>query len=118
MRWIDRVAASLVLLFGLAHLAAGDRAFLEPSEPGVWFLSAGFLLILIGMANLACATRAPAPRLAVATGLAGGLSILVVGALLAAAAPASMTSPQALVLLALGLVLTALRARQLLARPA
>lgn len=118
MTWIVRIAATLVLLFGMAHLAVGHRVFLAPTERGVWFLSAGLLLILIGLSNLAVAGRAAASRLAVATALFGSLSILLVGSLLVVAAPDSMASPQAVALLILGLVLAIACAGQLLGRRA
>jgi hypothetical protein len=118
MIWIARSAAMLVLLFGVAHVAVGHRVFLAPTERGVWFLSAGLLLIVIGLSNLAVAGRAAASRLAVATALFGNLSILLVGSLLIVATPDSMAAPQAIALLVLSLLLAAACAGQLLGRRA
>lgn len=110
-RTLDRIAAMLVLLLGVAHLLVGHAAFLTPTEPRIWFASAGFLLIVTGLANLAA--RASPTRTAVAAALVGDLSILMIGALLIRASPELGAQPQTLVLLALGTVLTVQRGREL-----
>ena len=115
MRLVDKAAAWLVGLLGLAHLAAGYLAFVEPTERRIWFMSAGFLLILTGLANLAA--QAQATRMNSLAGAFGGASILVIGALLALANPAAMAQPQSLLLLALGVVLTARRLPGLASKP-
>ena len=51
--YVDRIAALLVLLFGLLHLAVGHRAFADPTEARIWFAAGGFLLVTAGLANLA-----------------------------------------------------------------
>ena len=90
MRLVDRAAALLVLPLGLAHLAVGRAAFLDPTEPRIWFASAGLLLIVTGLANLAAVgARTGLQHLA---GLSGGVSILVVGALLRALRPRALVA--------------------------
>lgn len=113
VRAIDQIAAALVALIGVVHVAVGSRVFVEPTERGVWFLSAGLLLILIGLVNL-CRARAPVRfRLLTVTALCGALAIAVLGALIAASSPALLAQPQTVVLLAIGLVLTSMSVRDL-----
>ena len=114
LRWIERIAAGLVLLIGLLHLAVGRRMFFEPTEQGVWFLSAGFLLVTTGLANLARAAEIRPSRLLSATAASGALAILALGALIAAASPELLLAPQTLVLLALGALLGAFSLRDVL----
>ena len=111
MRFVDKAAAWLVCLFGIAHLAVGYTVFIEPTERRVWFASAGFLLMLTGLANLAA--QAQATRMSSLTGAVGSGSILVIGTLLALTNSNILAQPQTLVLLALGFVLTARRLREL-----
>ena len=103
MRLVDKAAAWLVCLLGLAHLAVGYLVFIEPTERRVWFMSAGLLLIVIGLANLTA--QAHANRMNSLTGAVGGASILMVGTLLTLANANILAQPQTLILLVLGLVL-------------
>ena len=112
IRHLDRIAGALVVLIGLAHLAVGRAAFTAPTAPRIWFASAGFLLVTAGLANLACVSRPS--RLQAAAGISGGLAILILGALIVAGDRELLTQPQTLVLLALGVLLTVLRLRDLL----
>ena len=111
MRFMDKAAAWLVCLLGITHLAVGYAVFVEPTERRVWFMSAGLLLIVIGLANLAA--QAHATRMNSLTGAVGGAFILTVGTLLAIANASILAQPQTLVLLALGMVLTARRLQEL-----
>ena len=115
LRRLDQAAAVIVALIGLLHLAVGREAFLSPSERGVWFLSAGFLLFTTGLANLACAGVRPT-RLQSLAAASGALAILVSGGLLAAGDRALLLSPQTLVLLGLGVFLSLRRLGELLGR--
>lgn len=114
MRFADKIAAWLVCLLGAAHLAVDHAVFTEPNERRVWFASAGFLLIVTGLANLAA--QGGATRMQSLAAAAGSSSILVIGALLALADPDLLTQPQTLTLLALGLILTFCRLRELTTR--
>ncbi len=114
VRIVDQAAAVLVALFGIMHLAVGYDAFVSPSERGVWFLSAGFLLVLTGLANLARARAAVRSRLQSLTALGGSLSILMSGALIAASSPALMFAPQSIALIALGVLLAVFSVHDLL----
>ncbi|MDB5670878.1 MAG: hypothetical protein JWO25_1837 [Alphaproteobacteria bacterium] len=111
---IDRCAGTLVVIIGLVHLAVGRGAFVAPTNGGIWFLSAGFLLVTTGLANIA-ASGSPS-RLQSAAAASGSLAVLVLGALIARVDPGLLLSPQTLILLGLGSVLTALRLRDLLRR--
>ena len=111
LRTLDRAAGALVVLIGLLHLGVGHEAFTNPTERGVWFVSAGFLLVTTGLANLASANAAS--RLQSAAAASGSAAILISGALIAAADRELLFAPQTLVLLGLGAFLTALRLRQL-----
>lgn len=113
LRRLDQAAAAVVSLIGVLHLVVGHQAFVSPTEGGVWFVSAGFLLVTTGLANLACAGVRPA-KLQSLTAASGALAILVLGALIAAADRDLLFAPQTLVLLALGLLLSGLRFRDLL----
>ena len=113
IRRIDQAAAALMILFGLLHLAIGHRAFTGPTEPRIWFAAAGFLLVTTGLANLA-AGRAGS-RLQSAAALSGNVALLVIGALLAHGRLALLLEPQTILLLAIGVLLTALRLREILA---
>ena len=114
MRSADKVAAWLVCILGIAHLAVGHAVFIEPTERRIWFASAGFLLIVTGLANLGA--QGGERRVQSLAAAVGSLSIVVLGALLARADPNLLTQPQTLTLLALGVVLTAFRLRDLTAR--
>jgi uncharacterized membrane protein YecN with MAPEG domain len=107
MRFVDKTAAWLVCPFGIAHLAVGHAVFVEPTERRIWFASAGLLLIVTGLANLAA--QSSATRLNSLTAAFGAASILLIAGLLAAVSQHIMAQPQALVLLALGLILTVRR---------
>jgi hypothetical protein len=111
MRFIDKASAWLVCLLGLAHLVVGRAVFIEPTERRVWFISAGLLLIVIGLVNLTA--QAHATRMNSLTGAVGGGSILLVGILLALANASIVAQPQTLILLGLGLVLTFRRLQEL-----
>ncbi|MCA1653598.1 MAG: hypothetical protein ABR588_10730 [Sphingomicrobium sp.] len=113
MRLVDRLASWLVCLLGLAHLLVGHAAFTAPTERRIWFASAGFLLVVTGLANLA--TSRSVTGIQICAALTGSLSILVLGALLARASPDLLTQPQTIILLGLGLILTIQRARELVA---
>ncbi len=116
MRFADKAAAWLVCILGVAHLAVGHAVFIEPNEKRIWFAAAGFLLIVTGLANLGA--QAGRTRMQSLAAAAGGLSILVIGALLALADPDLLIQPQTLTLLALGLLLTVQRLREVIARNA
>jgi peptidoglycan/LPS O-acetylase OafA/YrhL len=115
LRRIDRIAAALVFLFGLLHLAVGYRAFTDPTEPRIWFAAGGFLLVTAGLANLAAAGAGS--RLQSAAAASGSLAILILGALIARGDRALLLEPQTLLLLAIGLLLTAFRLREIFQRP-
>jgi len=112
MRFADKVAAWLVCILGAAHLAVGHAVFTDPNERRIWFASAGFLLIVTGLANVGA--QSGGTRMQSLAAAAGNLSILVIGALLALADRELLTQPQTLTLLALGLFLTVNRLRELL----
>lgn len=109
MRYADKASAWLVFIIGALHLAVGHAAFTAPSAPRIWFASAGFLLIVTGLANLAAQDRAG--KMQQAAALAGSSSILILGTLIAVSDRNLLTQPQTLVLLALGLILTVRRIR-------
>jgi uncharacterized membrane protein HdeD (DUF308 family) len=115
IRFLDRAAAVLVSLVGVVHLAVGGGVFVTPTEAGVWFLSAGLLLIVSGLANL----TAPFANSRGAHGpaLVGCVSILLLGGLLVRADPGLLFAPQTIVLIALGGFLAVRRARAILMRP-
>ena len=117
LRRVDQAASLLVVAVGGLHLLVGRAAFTAPTERGVWFASAGFLLITTGLANLACAAS-PTSRLQSGAAASGALAILVLGGLLAAADPAMLAAPQTLTLFALGAFLLVLRLRELTRRRA
>jgi uncharacterized membrane protein YecN with MAPEG domain len=112
MGFVDKMAAGLVCILGATHLAVGHAAFTHPNEGRIWFASAGFLLIVTGLANLAA--QSGVNRLQSFAAAVGSLSILVIGMLLALADPDLLTQPQTLTLLALGLLLTVNRVRELI----
>ena len=114
IRRIDRIAGTLLVLFGLLQLAVGYRAFTEPTEARIWFAAGGFLLVTAGLANLAAAEARS--RLQSAAAASGSLAILVLGALLARGELALLLEPQSLLLLAIGLLLTALRLTEIFRR--
>ncbi len=116
MRFADKAAAWLVCILGVAHLAVGRAVFIEPNERRIWFASAGFLLIVTGLANLGA--QGGGTRMQSVAGAAGGLSILIIGALIAFADPDVLIQPQTLTLLALGLFLTVQRLREVITRNA
>ena len=116
MRFADKAAAWLVCILGVAHLAVGYAVFIEPNERRIWFASAGFLLVVTGLANLGA--QGGGTRMQSLAAAAGGLSILVIGALLALADPGLLIQPQTLTLLALGLLLTIQRLREVFTRNA
>lgn len=115
IRRIDRTAAALVVLFGLLHLAVGYKAFVDPTEPRIWFAAGGFLLVTAGLANLAASGAGS--RLQSAAAASGSIAILVLGGLLARGRLALLFEPQTMLLLAIGVLLTALRLREIF-RPA
>jgi uncharacterized membrane protein HdeD (DUF308 family) len=107
--FLDLVAAWLVALLGIVHLAVGRAVFTVPTTPRIWFASAGFLLIVTGLANVSA--HGKADRAANGAGLAGSASIILLGALIARSDPDLLRQPQTLVLLALGGFLTIQRLR-------
>lgn len=109
--YLDRAAGALIVLIGLVHLGVGRGSFFAPTERGVWFLSAGFLLVTTGLANIASVTASS--RLQTVTAASGSLAILILGALIARSDPDLLFAPQTLVLLALGAFLSGLRMRDL-----
>lgn len=113
MRLVDKAAAWLVCILGTAHLAVGYSAFVEPSERRTWFASAGFLLIVTGLANLGA--QGGRDRMQCLAAAVGGASILVIGTLLARADPKLLVQPQTVTLFALGSLLPVLRLRDLVA---
>ena len=111
IRFLDKACASLVALLGVVHLAVGRAAFTAPNPQRIWFASAGFLLIVTGLANLAA--QGKVDRAQTSAALVGSASILILGALIARSDPHLLWQPQTLVLLALGAFLTAMRLRAL-----
>lgn len=111
MNVAEKLAGWLVCLLGLAHVVVGHAVFLEPTERRIWFASAGFLLIVTGLANLG--VQGGSGLMHILAAAMGSLSILVIGVLLAAADQRLLAQPQTLVLLALGLLLTVQRLRSL-----
>lgn len=114
MLFADIAAAWLVCILGIAHLAVGHAVFIEPTENRIWFASAGFLLLVTGLANLGAQGRGT--RMQSLAAAVGGLSILVIGALIALADPNLLIQPQTVILLALGLLLTVRRLREVIRR--
>jgi len=114
MRFADITAAWFVIFLGVAHLAVGYAVFVDPSERRIWFTSAGFLLIVTGLANLGA--QAGGTRLQSLAAAAGGFSILVIGTLLALADPDLLVKPQTIALLGLGMFLTVRRMRDVIKR--
>ena len=108
---LDRIAGAIVILIGLLHLGVGHAAFVAPTDRSVWFLSAGFLLVTTGLANIASSTDAS--RLQIVAAASGSLAILILGSLIGRADPDLLFAPQTLVLLGLGSFLTGLRLRDL-----
>ena len=108
-RLLDKACAWLVAILGIVHLAVGRAVFTAPTTQRIWFASAGFLLIVTGLANLAA--QGKAGRMQNAAALAGSASILILGALIARSDPHLLREPQTLVLLALGAFLTVQRLR-------
>lgn len=115
MRHVETAAAWLVAVIGIAHLAVGHAVFTAPTSARVWFASAGFLLIVTGLTNLAA--RDASNRLQTFAALVGAAAILIIGALIAAADPKLLWQPQTLLLLALGLLLMIQRVRDLIEAP-
>ena len=111
LRRIDRTAAFLVVLFGLLHLAAGYKAFTDSTEPRIWFAAGGFLLVTTGLASLAASGAGS--RLQSAAAASGSVAILILGALFARGQPALLLEPQTILLLAIGVLLSALRLREI-----
>ena len=114
IRSLDRLCAALVAILGVVHLYFGRAAFTAPTTAGVWFASAGFLLIVTGLANLAASEGAS--RMQTLAALAGSVAILILGFLISRADPHLLREPQTLVLLALGAFLTLMRLRALARR--
>ena len=98
--FLDLVCAWLVALLGVLHLFVGRAVFMAPTTERIWFASAGFLLIVTGLANVAA--HGKADRAANGAALAGNVSILLLGLLIARSDPDLLRQPQTLVLLALG----------------
>jgi peptidoglycan/LPS O-acetylase OafA/YrhL len=113
VRFADKIAAWLVSILGIAHLAVGHAVFIDPTERRIWFASAGFLLIVTGLANLGA--QDAKSRIQSLAAAVGSVSIMVLGALLARADPDLLMQPQTLTLLALGALLTICRTRDLIA---
>lgn len=109
MRYLDIGSAWLVCIIGVLHLAVGYAAFTAPTEGAIWFESAGFMLVVTGLANVAA--HRGAGRMQHVAGLAGSGSILVLGGLIARTDKDLLTQPQTLTLLALGAILTVHRIR-------
>src|SRR3954463_1504635 len=110
-RFLDKACAWLVAIIGVVHLAVGRAVFTAPTTQRIWFASAGFLLIVTGLANLAA--HGSRDRIQNVAALAGSASILILGALIARSDPHVLRQPQTLVLLALGAFLTLQRLRAL-----
>ncbi|HEY8571265.1 hypothetical protein [Phenylobacterium sp.] len=116
LKLVDQLAAAALLLVGAAHVAAASRAFTEPTEGRVWFLSAGLLGLVAGLANLA-RTRAGRPdRLMSLAALAGALAIVLMGVLLTLAGTDAATRGPAMVVFAVGGLAAAFSLRDLLRR--
>lgn len=116
LRRLDRLAALLVVLFGLLHLFVGRAVLADPTNPRIWFAAGGFLLVTTGLANFAAAAEARPSRLASAAALSGNFALLILGALIAKGDPALLREPQTLALLAIGAFLTLMRVRELMRR--
>ena len=84
IRWVDQIAAALILLVGVAHVVAASAVFGDPTARRVWFLSAGLFGITAGLANLARARADRGSVWLVLAALSGSLGTLLLGGLLAA----------------------------------
>lgn len=51
LKLIDQIVAAGLLIVGVAHVVAASKAFTDPTQARVWFLSAG----LLGLVALAAA---------------------------------------------------------------
>jgi peptidoglycan/LPS O-acetylase OafA/YrhL len=86
------LAAALAAL-GVVHLVVGRSVFAAPTQDGAWFLSAGLLAIVGGIANLAPVTRAGA--LAHLAAGASAAACLALAAVLLAASDGAGVAPRA-----------------------
>jgi hypothetical protein len=101
LKWIDLASGLTLLAIGALHVAAGAGVFAEPTARGVWFVSAGFLGIAAGLANLSRAAAQKPDWLQCLAALSGAAGILTMGALLTAAGAFRLPEmPGTLVLLA------------------
>jgi hypothetical protein len=114
LRILDQVAAALILLTGIAHVAVANKAFTDPTEARVWFLSAGLMGIVSGLANLARASSERPSRLLSLAGLSGSVSMVMMGALLQLAPNAPPIGPASYAVFAVGLIAAAFAVRDLL----
>ena len=104
LKLLDQAAAGALILVGLAHIAAASKAFTAPTEPRVWFLSAGLLGLVAGLANLTRARTPNPPWLLGLTALAGASGILLMGGLLTLAGDTGAMRGPGLVVVAVGLL--------------
>ena len=116
LKLVDQLVASSLLLVGGAHIAVASRVFGEPTEARIWFLSAGLMGLVTGLANLARARSARPERLASLTALVGALAIVLTGVLLGLAGTAAATRAPALAVFAIGGLAAAFSLRDLLRR--
>ncbi|WP_411287229.1 hypothetical protein [Phenylobacterium sp.] len=116
LKLIDQIVSAGLLIVGLAHVAAASKAFTDPTQARVWFLSAGLLGLVAGLANLARARLEAGDRLLSLTALVGAIGILTMGILLIGAGETSATAGPALAVLALGALAAAFSLRSLFRR--
>ncbi len=113
LRILDQVAAALILLTGIAHVAVGHRAFTETTEARVWFLSAGLMGITSGLANLARARSERPSRLLALAGLSGSLGMVLVGVLMQRTPDPPPLGPASIAVFAVGFIAAAFALRDL-----
>lgn len=116
LKLIDQLCGALLVLTGLAHMVVGASAFTAPTEPRIWFLSAGIAGATAGLVNLARARDRRPSRLLALAALAGAAGILTIGSLLILAGTDAASRGPALVVFAVGLACTAFSLRDIVRR--
>jgi hypothetical protein len=111
-RRLDQMSALVLLALGMLHIAAASPAFVDPSPALVWFLSAGALGVVAGLASFARIAAQTPSRLMCLCAVAGAGSIAMIGALLLIAD--GFTFGAGLIALATGAVSALFAARDLM----
>lgn len=99
---------------GVLHVAVGAIAFAEPNAARVWFLSAGLLGVVAGVANLARGSAAAPSFLLSLSAFLGSVSVALIGGLLLAAGEFRLGSDPGVAVLAAGVVSAAFGLRDVL----